>query len=153
MEKTLVIFKPGTIQRGLIGEIIHRFERKGLQLCGLKMLQLTDEHLDEHYAHLLQKPFFQRIKNAMMATPVIVSCWKGIDAVRVVREMAGATNGRDALPGTIRGDFSMSVQWNVVHTSDSVKTAEVELLRFFKEDEIFDFSATNLNFVYATDEV
>lgn len=153
MEKTLVIFKPGTIQRGLIGEIIHRFERKGLQLCGIKMVQLTDEILDEHYAHLLQKPFFQRIKNAMMATPVIVSCWKGLDAVKVIRDMAGATNGRDALPGTIRGDFSMSVQWNVIHTSDSVKTAEDELLRFFKEDEIFDFPATNHNFIYSTDEV
>lgn len=153
MEKTLVIFKPGTIQRGLIGEIIHRFERKGLQICGLKMIQLTDELLDDHYAHLINKPFFQRIKDAMMATPVIVSCWKGLDAVKVVHDLAGATNGRDALPGTIRGDFSMSVQWNVIHTSDSVKTAEDELLRFFKEEEIFEFPATNLNFIYSTDEV
>ncbi len=153
MEKTLVIFKPGTIQRGLIGEIIHRFERKGLQICGLKMIQLTDELLNEHYAHIAERPFFQRVKTAMMATPVLVCCLKGLDAVKVVREMAGATNGREAKPGTIRGDFSMSGQWNVIHSSDSVENSEGELMRFFKEDELFEFPATNLNFIYSTDEV
>lgn len=153
MEKTLVIFKPGTLQRGLLGEIIHRFERKGLQLCGLKMVQLTDELLDEHYAHIVQRPFYQRVKDAMMKTPVVVSCWKGIDAVRVVHDMAGVTNGREAAQGTIRGDFSMSNQWNVIHTSDSVKTAEDELMRFFKEEEIFEFKPSNLEYIYSSDEI
>lgn len=152
MEKTLVILKPCTIQRGLTGEIIHRFERKGLQICGMKMMQLTDDILIEHYAHLAQRPFFKRIKDSMMATPVIVCCLKGIDAVRIVRSMAGVTNGRDAQPGTIRGDYSVSVQENIVHASDSLETAETELKRFFKEDEIFDYAISQLNSKYANDE-
>ena len=153
MEKTLVILKPCCIQRGLIGEVILRFERKGLQLCGLKMIQLNEEILKEHYAHLAQKPFFKRIKDSMMATPVIVCCWKGLDAVQVVRSMAGATNGRQALPGTIRGDYSMSVQENIVHASDSVETAAIELARFFKDDEIFEFNQLDFDFLYANDEL
>ena len=153
MEKTLVIIKPGAIQRGLIGEVIHRFERKGLQLCGIKMMQLTDEILAEHYAHLVQRPFFKRIKDAMMATPVIVCCWKGLDAVHIVHEMAGKTNGREAAIGTIRGDFSVSVQENIVHTSDSVENAQTELARFFNDAEIFEFDQHSLNFLYANDEI
>ena len=153
MEKTLVILKPCTIQRELTGEIIQRFERKGLQICGIKMMQLTEELLLEHYAHLVQKPFFKRIKDSMMATPVIVCCLKGVDAIRIVRAMAGVTNGRDAAPGTIRGDYSMSVQENIIHTSDSPETAAIELKRFFKAEEIFDFSMNQLNFLYANDEI
>jgi len=153
MEKTLVIIKPGAIQRGLIGEVIHRFERKGLQLCGIKMMQLSDEILAEHYAHLLQRPYFKRIKDAMMITPVIVSCWKGLDAVHIVHEMAGKTNGREAAFGTIRGDFSMSVQENIVHTSDTVENAKEELARFFSDEEIFVFDQVTLNYLYANDEI
>ncbi|GAB1416397.1 nucleoside-diphosphate kinase [Paludibacter sp.] len=152
MEKTLVIFKPCTIQRGILGEIIQRFEKKGLQICGMKMMQLTDEVLIEHYAHLAQRPFFKRIKDSMMISPVIVCCLKGIDAVRIVRAMAGVTNGRDAQPGTIRGDYSVSVQENIIHASDSLETAEIELNRFFKKDEIFDYPMNQLNFLYANDE-
>ncbi len=103
LEKTLVILKPSAVQRGLIGEITTRFERKGLRLAGMKMMQLTDELLNEHYAHLSEKPFFQRVKNSMMASPVIVCCYEGVDAIQVVRSMTGATNGRVAIPGTIRG--------------------------------------------------
>lgn len=153
MEKTLVILKPCCLQRGLIGEVIHRFERKGLQLCGIKMTWLTDELLAEHYAHLAAKPFFKRIKDSMMVTPVIVCCWKGLDAVEVVRSMAGPTNGRQAPPGTIRGDYSMSVQENIVHTSDSVETAAIELVRFFSDDEIFEFDQHKFDFLYANDEL
>ena len=153
MEKTLVIIKPGAIQRGLIGEVIHRFERKGLQLCGIKMMQLSDEILADHYAHLLQRPYFKRIKDAMMISPVIVSCWKGLDAVHIVHEMAGKTNGREAAFGTIRGDFSMSVQENIVHTSDTVENAKEELARFFSDEEIFVFDQVTLNYLYANDEI
>lgn len=153
MEKTLVILKPCCLQRGIIGEVVHRFEKKGLQLCGIKMMQLTDEILKEHYAHLAHKPFFKRIKDSMMISPVIVCCWKGLDAVQVVRAMAGPTNGRQAPPGTIRGDFSMSVQENIVHTSDSVETAAMELARFFNDDEIFEFNQHQLDFLYANDEL
>jgi len=152
LEKTLVILKPGTIQRALIGEIINRFEKKGLLLVGMKMMWLTDEILNEHYAHLRDKPFFQRIKDSMTTCPVIVCCWKGKDAVQVVRSITGATNGRDALPGTIRGDYSMSIQANIVHASDSPETAEVEIKRFFNAEELFDYDSVLLSNLYANDE-
>lgn len=152
MEKTLVILKPCTLQRGLVGEITTRFERKGLRLAGMKMMQLNDEILNEHYAHLSAKPFFQRVKDSMMATPVIVCCYEGVDAVQTVRAMAGVTNGRLALPGTIRGDYSMSFQENIVHTSDSVENAVVELNRFLKPEEIFDYKQTTFQYLYANDE-
>lgn len=96
LERTLVILKPSAIQRGLAGEITHRFERKGLRLAGIKMMQLTDDLLNEHYAHLKDRPFFQRVKDSMMASPVIVCCYEGVDAVQIVRSMTGATNGRVA---------------------------------------------------------
>src|SRR5574344_2035542 len=152
MERTLVILKPCTLQRGLVGEITHRFERKGLRVAGMKMMQLTDELLSEHYSHLSAKPFFQRVKDSMMAAPVIVCCYEGVDAVQTVREMTGSTNGRKAAPGTIRGDYSMSFQENVVHTSDSLENAEIELKRFFKPEEIFDYKQSVFQYLYACDE-
>ena len=153
MEKTLVILKPSCLQRGLVGEVTKRFEQKGLRLCGMKMCQLTDEQMSKHYAQHAGKPFFQQLKDAMMVTPVIVCCYEGIDAVEVVRQMAGVTNGRKAMPGTIRGDLSMSFQENIVHTSDSIETAKIELQRFFKEDEIFDYPQPQFSFLYASDEL
>ncbi len=152
MEQTLVLLKPCTLQRGLVGEIINRFEKKGLRLAGMKMMQLTDSILNEHYAHLSEKPFFQMLKDSMMSTPVIACCLEGIDAVRVVRAMTGATNGRNADPGTIRGDYCVSNQQNIVHASDSLETAAVELARFFKPEEIFDYTPSNRNYLYALDE-
>ena len=119
MEKTLVILKPCTLQRALVGEITSRFERKGLRLAGMKMVQLTDEVLSEHYAHLSSTPFFQRVKDS---------------------------------PGTIRGDYSMSFQENIVHASDSPEAAEVELKRFFKPEEIFEYEQAVFGFLYANDE-
>ncbi|MBO5586928.1 MAG: nucleoside-diphosphate kinase [Prevotella sp.] len=153
MEKTLVILKPSCLQRGLVGEVTKRFEQKGLRLCGMKMCQLTDEQMSQHYAQHAGKPFFQQLKDAMMVTPVIVCCYEGVEAVEVVRQMAGVTNGRKAMPGTIRGDFSMSFQENIVHTSDSIETAKIELQRFFKEDEIFDYPQPQFSFLYAADEL
>lgn len=152
MEKTLVILKPCTVQRGLIGEVISRFEKKGLRLAGMKMVWLTDEILNEHYAHLQDKPFFQRIKDSMSMCPVIVCCWEGVDAIQVVRDLTGVTNGRKAAPGTIRGDYSMSMQENIVHASDSPETAAIELKRFFKDEEIFDYEYRNQLALYASDE-
>jgi nucleoside-diphosphate kinase len=153
MEKTLVILKPSCLQRGLVGEVTKRFEQKGLRLCGMKMCQLTDEQMSQHYAQHAGKPFFQQLKDAMMVTPVIVCCYEGVEAVEVVRQMAGGTNGRKAMPGTIRGDISMSFQENIVHTSDSIETAKIELQRFFKEDEIFDYPQPQFSFLYAADEL
>lgn len=153
MEKTLVLLKPSAVQRGLIGEVLKRFEQRGLRLAGMKMMQLTDEILNEHYAHLSDKPFFQLLKNSMMVTPVIACCFEGKEAVSVVRAMAGATNGRQALPGTIRGDYCVSNQQNIVHASDSQENAAIELFRFFKPEEIFEYRPAVLDVLYAADEI
>jgi nucleoside-diphosphate kinase len=152
MERTLIILKPGTIQRRLIGEILSRFEKKGLILIGMKMIWLSDEILSEHYAHLKEKPFFQRVKNSMNICPVIVCCWEGVDAVNVVRTITGPTNGRIALPGTIRGDYSMSIQENIIHASDSLETAAAELKRFFNDNELYNYETTLKLSLYANDE-
>ena len=152
LEKTLVILKPSAVQRGLVGEVTRRFERKGLRIAGMKMMQLTDELLNKHYAHLADKPFFQRVKNSMMASPVIVCCYEGVDAVQVVRNMTGSTNGRMAVPGTIRGDFSVSGQENIIHTSDSHDNAIEEINRFFFFLELFDYKQSVLPFLYNNDE-
>lgn len=154
MERTFVILKPCTVQRGLIGEVINRFEKKGLKLVGMKMMQLNDAILAEHYAHLVDRPFFPGLKRSMMATPVIVCCWEGVNAIEVVRLMAGATNGRKALPGTIRGDYSMSGQMNIVHASDGPDTAVAEIKRFFKDEELFSYDGIACAaYGYAEDEV
>ncbi len=118
----------------------------------MKMMQLTDELLSEHYAHLSSKPFFQRVKDSMMTAPVIVCCFEGVDAIQTVRMLAGPTNGRLAAPGTIRGDYSMSFQENIVHASDSPETAAIELTRFFKPEEIFDYKQATFDYLYANDE-
>lgn len=152
-QRTLVILKPSCLMRGLVGEVTRRFEQKGLRLIGMKMCQLTDAQLSEHYAHLAGKAFFQQIKDAMMITPVIVCCYEGIDAVEVVRTLTGSTNGRKAAPGTIRGDYSMSFQENIVHASDSEENAVAELARFFQPEELFDYPNPLRGFVYAADEV
>jgi len=153
MEKTLIILKPSAVQRELIGAVISRFEKKGLQLIGIKMMQLTDTLLVEHYAHLVDKPFFPRLTEAMKASPVIVMCLQGVDCVQVVRDLTGVTNGRKAQPGTVRGDFSMSGQENIIHASDSVENGQIEIKRFFKPEEIFNYKKINLNFIYASDEI
>ena len=146
LEKTLVLLKPCTVQRALMGEILSRFEKKGLRVCGLKMMQLTDEVLSEHYAHLAGKEFFQRVKDSMMVTPVVAI------ALEAVRTITGPTTGRKAPAGTIRGDYSMSFQENIVHASDSLETAAVELKRFFRDEEIFEYRPATFDFLYANDE-
>lgn len=152
-EKTLVILKPSCVQRSLMGEVISRFEKKGLRLAGMKMMQLDDAILDVHYAHLKDKPFFGHVKNSMKSVPVIVQCWAGKDAAKVIRRMIGVTDGREAAPGTIRGDFSVSAQENIVHASDSAESAKIELFRFFKKEEIFDYDLSTKSNLYSEDEV
>lgn len=153
MEKTLVILKPGTIQRGLIGEIISRFEKKGLILAGMKMTWLSDEVLSEHYSHLSDRPFFQLLKDDMRSCPVVVCCLQGVDVVNVVRQMVGETNSRKALPGTIRGDYSSSIQKNIIHASDSPQTAEIEIKRFFCDSELFNYNFSLLSNLFSDDEL
>lgn len=153
MEKTLLIFKPSAVQRGLVGDVLSRFERKGLRIAALKMAQLTPEVLRQHYAHLVQKPFYPLIEESMVASPVVLCCLEGVDAVQVVHEMAGATNGRKAQPGTVRGDYCMSNQENIIHTSDSPETAEAELARFFVPSDYFDYELPVQKYLYAPDEL
>lgn len=153
MERTLVIIKPSALLRGIGGEIISRFEKKGLKLVALKMYRFTREKCAEHYAHLLERPFYPLIEASMMASPVILCCWEGVDAVEVVRGMTGVTNGRKALPGTVRGDFCMSSQENIIHTSDSRENAEIELRRFFKDEDYFEYDSPALNCIYSPDEI
>ena len=152
IEKTLVLLKPCTLQRSLVGEIISVFEKKGLQICGMKMIQLDDKILSEHYAHLSGKPFFQRVKDAMMTAPVIAMCLSGVDAIAAVRALAGPTNGRNAAPGTIRGSYCMSFQGNIVHAYDSTETAAAELKRFFRDEEILEWKQSIFDNLYANDE-
>ncbi|MGM9851732.1 MAG: nucleoside-diphosphate kinase [Muribaculaceae bacterium] len=151
-QQTFIIIKPGAIQRALVGDIITRYQRKGLQIEALKMMQLSESILREHYAHLVDRPFFPSLLRSMMASPVIVAVLKGDDAIEVVRTLSGATNCRKALPGTIRGDFGMSSQENIVHSSDSPENAAAEIARFFSPDEIFDYPITNISSIYAPDE-
>ncbi len=152
MEQTFIILKPSTITRALVGDVLTRFQRKGLRIAGLKMMQLTEEILREHYAHLVERPFFPDLMKSMMRTPVIVMVLEGKDAVEVVRGLVGATNSRKALPGTIRGDLAMSGQENIVHASDSPENALIEIARFFKPEEIFDYKLMTFEIFYAPDE-
>ncbi|MCM1372592.1 MAG: nucleoside-diphosphate kinase [Bacteroides sp.] len=152
-ERTLVLLKPSAVERALIGEVISRFERKGLRIAGMKMLRLDDDILAEHYCHLKDKPFFGILKASMMRTPVVAMCLEGVDAIEVVRYITGCTNGRKAEPGTVRGDYCMSNQQNIVHASDSPEAAEAELKRFFRPEEIFDLGTLNLGCLYAEDEI
>ena len=134
MEKTVVLVKPDGVQRGLIGEIITRFERKGLRLAGLKMISLGDAILDEWYAHHKDKSFFPDLKSYMMSYPVVAMLWEGLDAAVTVRKLIGITKARDAEPGTIRGDFAMSQQYNLIHASESVDAARKEEALIFTEN-------------------
>lgn len=141
---TLVLIKPGAVQRELVGEIITRFERKGIKIVGLKMLKMDAKMIEEHYAHLVNLPFFKDIKKSMMATPVVALALEGYDIVKRVRTLAGVTNPREAEPGTIRGDYSISIRSNVVHCSGTPEEALSELQRFFSEDEIFSYQRMNV---------
>src|SRR6266513_5010147 len=153
MERTLILLKPDALQRGLLGEIISRFERKGLKLVGMKMMRLEDALLDEHYSHLNHLPFFGEIKKFMMLTPVIATCWEGVDCIETVRRLCGITKSREAAPGTIRGDYGMSIQANLVHASDSIETAGKEVARFFDASELFEYPYALTSTIYSEDEL
>ncbi len=152
MERTLVLIKPDAIQRGLAGKIIGRFEDKGLKIVGIKFMSLSDAILSEHYSHLVDKPFYGGIKNFMQSTPAIALCLEGLDCVDAVRGLCGITKARAAAPGTIRGDWAMSIQANLVHASDSLETAVVEVPRFFKAEELFDYPSAHTQTIYSEDE-
>lgn len=148
-EKTLVIIKPDAIHRSLLGEIVARFEKKGLKIIGMKMIEVGDLLLEDHYSHHKDKPFFASLKEYMQSAPVVVLALCGFNAISATRLIVGPTAGYAADAGSIRGDFSMSVQSNLVHASDSPETAEVELARFFKEDELFSYQKHDFPLVYS----
>lgn len=152
MERSVILVKPDGVQRGLIGEIIHRFERKGLHLVGLKMVSLSDATLDQWYAHHKEKPFFSNLKAYMKSYPVVAMLWQGIDAVSTIRTMIGITKAREAAAGTVRGDFAMSQQYNLIHASESIQTAQKEQQLIFSDDEIFMWEKADLDFIYLKEE-
>lgn len=152
-EKTLVLVKPDAIQRGLIGDILKRFEQKGLKVIGIKMMSLDEAVLREHYAHLTDKPFFPGVSQFMQKSPVVAICLEGLEVVAAVRKIVGITKAREAEAGSIRGDFAMSLTCNVVHASDSVDTATKEVPRFFKADEVYEYNKSEYEHVYLGEEL
>lgn len=152
MERSVVIIKPDAIQRGLIGEITGRFERKGLKLVAMKMITLNDFLLKEHYSHIADKPFFGGINKFMQSSPVIMQCWEGLEAINAIRILCGTTKAREADSGSIRGDLAMSIQCNVVHSSDSPESAEKERKLFFEDSDMFEYDKMEYLHVYSEDE-
>lgn len=151
-ERTLIIVKPDALQRGLLGEILHRFERKGIKIVGLKMMHLDDVLIEKHYFEHKDKPFFADIKSFMKQSPCAVLVLEGLEVVSVARNICGATSGRVAQPGTIRGDFSMSKGANIVHSSDSLESAEREINNFFTEEELFSYDRPDICQIYTEEE-
>ncbi|MCH7649211.1 MAG: nucleoside-diphosphate kinase [Thaumarchaeota archaeon] len=152
-EKTLVLVKPDAMQRGLVGEIISRFEHKGLKLVGLKMTNFTDEILDEWYAHLKDKDFFNEIKEYIKWTPIVAMVWQGLEAIPAVRNIVGIKKAREAEAGSIRGDLGMSQQNNLIHASDSKASAKKEIDLIFKNEEIFLYKSVSDALIYAKKEI
>jgi nucleoside-diphosphate kinase len=148
IERTLVFLKPDAIQRRLIGPIVGRFERRGFHIVGLKMMQLEEEFVREHYAAHRRKEFYEPLVRYAISGPVIAMVLEGKNAVRVVREMMGETFGSESPPGTIRGDFALSNRYNLIHGSDSPASAAEEIERFFEPDELLSHPERSLDWIY-----
>jgi nucleoside-diphosphate kinase len=148
VERTFVMVKPDGVQRGLVGEIISRLERKGLKIVAMKMLRISKELAQEHYAEHRAKPFFSSLVGYITSAPVVAMVVEGKNAVKVVRKLVGATNPSEAEPGTIRGDFGLDLGRNVVHASDSVMSADREIRLFFREEEILDYERESDVWIY-----
>ena len=143
IEKTLILLKPDTVSRGLIGEVISRFEKKSFKVVWLKLIQLTEEVCVEHYGHHSTKPYFPKIVSYMTDGPVVGIILEGIDVVRQIRNLCGETDPQFAAAGTIRWDYSCTIDSNLIHASDSVETANVEIERFFDEDELVSYTKSS----------
>jgi nucleoside-diphosphate kinase len=152
MEKTLVIIKPDGVQRRLIGEIISRFERKGLKIVAFKIIKVVQKQAETLYAVHKKKPFYQGLLKFITAGPVVPMVIEGISSVNICRKLLGATFGPDAEPGTIRGDFGASVSYNLIHASDSPETAQNEITIFFKETEIISYNLDCVKWIYHPSE-
>ena len=140
MERTLVLVKPDGMQRSLVGEIIHRLERRGLRIVGLKLLQVDRALAERHYGEHVGKPFYEGLVAYITACPIVAAVLEGTDAVETVRNTMGQTNPRDAAPGTIRGDFGLEIGRNLIHGSDSLPSAEREVALFFAPNELLNVS-------------
>lgn len=148
METTLIILKPDAVQRGLMGRIITRFEEKGLQIVGCKLMRITPELAATHYEAHKERPFYPGLVKFMTSSPVLVMAVRGIGAITICRNMMGATFGSKAAPGTIRGDFGVSNSFNLIHGSDGPEAAERELKLFFKDGEVLEINRAIETWVY-----
>jgi nucleoside-diphosphate kinase len=146
-EKTLLVIKPDAVQRGLIGEVISRIENKGLQIIALRMMQLTDKQIDQLYDIHTKKEFYPILKPFILSGPLVAIAIQGINCVKVVRKLAGATNSPDAEPGTIRGDFGINLTKNIVHSSDKPERAKYELSVLFSTEEYISYNLINQKWV------
>lgn len=152
MQRTLILLKPDCVQRRLMGQIITRFEEKGLNFVGMKLLQITPELAKQHYAEHVEKGWYPTLESFITSSPVLAGVLEGLEAIQVVRDMLGATSGLKAAPGTIRGDFSSSQQMNLVHGSDGAEAAAREIGLYFKPEEIIANTPTIANWLRASDE-
>jgi len=147
-EQTFIAIKPDGVQRGLVGDIISRFEKRGYKLAALKMVSPSKEHLEKHYEDLSDKPFFKGLVTYMLSGPIVAMVWEGREAVKTGRVLLGATNPLASAPGTIRGDYAIDVGRNVCHGSDSVENAKKEITLWFGKDEVHSYKAAQFDWIY-----
>lgn len=147
-ERTFIAIKPDGVQRGLMGDIIKRFEAKGFKLVAMKFMKASEDHLKLHYADLADKPFFAGLVKYMASGPVLAMCWEGTNVVRTARNMMGETKPFDSKPGTIRGDYCIEVGRNIIHGSDAVESAQKELALWFKPEELVSWSQAAESWIY-----
>jgi nucleoside-diphosphate kinase len=140
MEKTFLMVKPDGVQRNLIGEIVGRFEKKGFQLVGAKLMLISNELAEQHYGEHKERPFFGELVDFITSGPVFAMVWEGENVIAAARQMMGATNPKDSQPGTIRGDYAVTVGKNIIHGSDSSASAEREIALFFSEEELLSYN-------------
>ncbi len=152
MERTLVLFKPDCVQRRLVGRVLARFEDKGLNLIALRLMRVTPELSQKHYAEHVSKGFYPNLEKFITGGPIVAAVVEGLEAIRVVRDMVGATNGLKATSGTIRGDFSSSRQMNLIHASDGPEAAAREIELYFTTDQLHSYEPTITPWLRAPDE-
>ncbi|MBG9818086.1 MULTISPECIES: nucleoside-diphosphate kinase [Bacillus] len=148
MDKTFLMVKPDGVERQLIGDIVSRFEKKGLQLVGAKLMSIPKEVAETHYGEHKEKPFFGELVDFITSGPVFAMVWQGEQVVDVTRQIIGKTNPKEALPGTIRGDYGLTVGKNIIHGSDSPESAEREINLFFKQEELISWDQTISSWIY-----
>merc|ERR1712126_769358 len=147
-ERTFIMIKPDGVQRGLVGDIIKRFEQKGFKLVAMKFMQASEEHLRKHYADLSERPFLPGLVKYMASGPVVPMVWEGLNVVKTGRVMLGETNPKDSKPGTIRGDFAIQVGRNICHGSDAVESANKEIALWFKPEELTNWQPVQHDNIY-----